>query len=275
MSAILSKAKASLVVRTSDSEKSGTGKDPANLDQLGDWYMQQALDFEKSKREDERASKKTAWRVAYGAMALAGLSIVTAGVVMFFNKPNPPAVWSHNAITGEVTQLTTLKDGKISFGKATDLYYLRQYIHYRESYDWETIQSYYDATRVLSSAKEADLYKKFSDPSNAKAPVNVLKDNYRVIATAGTISFVGDTALVSFSKKTIPLNGGGNAKPHTEYFQATVTFEYDNAPMTDKDRGINVPGFRVTSYSVERDITKSEAVTSDAAAAAAVEGSPQ
>ena len=273
MSAILSKAKASLIAKSNDGDKSKQGREPANMDQLGDWYMQQALDFEKSKREDERASKKTAWRVAYGSLGVAAVAIVTAGVVMFFNKPNPPAVWSHNAITGEVTQLTTLKDGKISFGKATDLYYLRQYIHYRESYDWETIQSYYDATKALSSAKEADLYKKFADPSNPKSPVNVLKDNYRVIATAGTISFVGDTALVSFSKKTIPLNGGPNAKPRTEYFQATVSFEYDNVPMTDKDRGVNVPGFRVTSYTVERDITKSEAVTSDSAAA--VEGGSQ
>jgi len=172
-------------------------------------------------------------------------------------------VWSHNGVTGEVTQLTTLKDGKMSFGKATDLFYLRQYIHYRESYDWELIQSFYDATKLLSSVQEGDLYKKFSDPSNPKAPVNILKDNFRVIATAGTIAFVGETALVSFSKKTIPLNGNG--KPRTEYFQATIAFEYENAPMTDKDRGINVPGFKVTSYTVERDITKSAAVATDAA----------
>jgi type IV secretion system protein VirB8 len=268
MLAIFDKAKAGSTNASVTPTERGQGKQPVNMDQLGDWYMKQALDFEKSKTEENRASKKTAWRVATGSMILAGVAIVTAGANMFINKPNPPAVWSHNAVTGEVTQLTTLKDGTISFGKATDLYYLRQYIHFRESYDWEVIQSYYDATRLLSSEKEADLYKKISDPANTKAPVNVLKDNYRVIATAGTISFVGETALVSFSKKIVPLNGGPNDKPHTEYFQATVTFEYENAPMTETERGINVPGFKVTSYTVERDITKSEAVTTEAAVGA-------
>jgi type IV secretion system protein VirB8 len=258
MTPILDKAMTAGQPKAKDAAGKGS---PMNTDQLAEWYLQQSMEFEHSKTEAARESKKNAWRVAAGAMALAGLSIIAAGVNLFVNKPNPPSVWSHNAVTGEIVQLKTLQDGKISFGKATDLFYLRQYIHYRESYDWELIQSFYDATRLLSSPQEADFYRKFVDPVNPKSPVNVLKNNYRVIATAGTISFVGDTALVSFSKKTIPLNG--NNKPTVEYFQATVSFEYEDAPMTDQDRGINVPGFRVTSYSVERDITKSTAVASE------------
>lgn len=242
------------------------GKGAMTMDQLGDWYLQQALDFEKSKRVAERDSKKIAWRVAAGSMVLAGIAIAAAGINMFTHKPNPPVVWSHNSVTGEVVQLRALSDGKISFPKATDLYYLRQYVHYRESYDWQTLQAFYDATLELSSAEEGKRYKDLMNPdaANLKSPVNKYKNNYRVIATAGTISWVGDVALVSYEKKFIPLNG--QEKPHTEYFQATIAREYDDAPKDDKDRGINVPGFKVTSFTPERDVTKNSAVDNATAA---------
>jgi type IV secretion system protein VirB8 len=262
MSAVLDKAQ-----EICASAKMGLGtkeeKNAMSADQLVDWYMKQAMAFEASKTEDARTSKKTAWRVASGSMVLAGVAIVVAGVNMFTNKPNPPAVWSHNSVTGEVTQLTTLKDGKVAFGKATDLFYLREYIKYRESYDWEQIQDYYNATLAMSSDQEGSQYKAESDPKNPDAPVNKFKDKVRVIAKAGTISFVGDTALVSYYKKTIPLDSAGD-KPTIEYLQATVTFNYDNAPMKSEDRGVNVPGFKVTSFTKERDITRAAAVADPA-----------
>jgi len=231
------------------------------MDQLSQWFLDQALEFERSKREAERKSKTVAWRVAIGALIIAGLAVVAAGVNMFVNKPNPPVVWSHNSVTGEVVQLRALSNGKVDLGKATDLYYLRQYIQYRESYDWETLQDFYDATVELSSPEEAKRYKKLMnpDPTNAKSPVNQYKNNYRVIAKAGTISYIGDVALVSYEKKFIPLTNEGNEKPHVEYFQATIAREYEDAPKTDRDRGINVPGFKVTSFTPERDVTKAAA----------------
>ncbi len=162
---------------------------------------------------------------------------------------------------GEVTMLKTLSDGKITYGQATDISYLRKYIEYRESYDWETIQDFYNATVLLSSNTEANVYSAFNAETNQSAPVNVLKDRFRVIAKAGTISFVGDTALVSFSKKTIPLNG---MPPTVDYFVATISYRYENQPMDDKDRGINVAGWKAQSYQVTRDLTKSAAVTAAA-----------
>ncbi len=241
-------------------EKLSGKKDVADMtpDQVGTWFLEQAMAFERSKTETERASKKLAWRCFASAMALAGVTVVASAVVVFVNKPNPPAIMQVNDRTGEVTMLRTLSDPKIAYGKATDYKYLRDYIRYRESYDWEMIQDYYNATLLLSDAREGNIYAAFNADGNKNAPVNVLKDRYRVIATGGTISFVGETALVSLTKKTIPLNG---QPPVTEYFVATVAFGYENQPMDDRDRGINVPGFKVTSYHVERDITKSAALS--------------
>jgi type IV secretion system protein VirB8 len=233
-------------------------------DQLGSWYLQQAMEFERSKVEAANDSRDKAWKAVWGMMAFSAVVVVVSGVLVFNNKPNPPAVMQVHD-NGDVTILKTLADAKITYGQATDESYLRKYIQYRESYDWETIQDYYNATMLLSSPREASLYEAFNSETNKAAPVNILKDNYRVIATGGTISFVGKTALVSFSKKSIPL-GDKLAKPITEYYVATMTYEYANPPTDDKDRSINVAGFKVTSYQVARDITKSAAVATEGSA---------
>jgi type IV secretion system protein VirB8 len=252
--------------RKAKPDAQSVGEVDGNLrpDQLGSWYLQQAMQFERSKVEAAKDSRDKAWKAVWGMMALSAVVVVVSGVLVFNNKPNPPAVLQTNE-HGDVTILKTLADAKITYGQATDIAYLRKYIQYRESYDWETIQDYYNATLLLSSPREASLYEAFNSENNKAAPVNILKDNYRVIATGGTISFVGKTALVSFSKKTIPL-GDKLAKPITEYYVATMTYEYVNLPMDDKDRSINVAGFKVTSYQVARDITKSAAVATEGSA---------
>lgn len=229
-------------------------------DQLGSWYLQQAMQFERSKVETALASRNTAWRAFAAAMVVTGVTVIVSGILVFKNKPNPPAIMQvHDS--GDITILKALADAKITYSQATDIAYLRKYVHYRESYDWETIQDYYNATMLMSGPREAGIYESFNSENNKMSPVNVLKDGYRVIATGGTISFVGNTALVSFSKKTIPLRDK-LAKPVTEYYVATMTYEYVNVPMDDKDRSINVAGFKVTSYQVARDITKNSAVAS-------------
>ena len=230
-------------------------------DQKADWYLEQAMVFERSKVQAERDSKKIAWWCFTGSMALTSLTIIVSAVLVFNNKPNPPAVMQVHD-NGEVTMLKTLSDGKITYGQATDIAYLRKYIEYRESYDWETIQDFYNATVLLSSNTEANVYASFNAETNPSAPVNVLKDKFRVIAKAGTISFVGETALVSFSKKTIPLLTGMPAT--VDYFVATISYRYESQPMDDRDRGINVAGWKAQSYQVSRDLTKSAAVTAAA-----------
>ncbi len=68
-------------------------KDVADMtpDQLANWYLEQAMQFERSKVQAERDSKKIAWRAFAGAMALTGLTVVVSAVLVFNNKPNPPA----------------------------------------------------------------------------------------------------------------------------------------------------------------------------------------
>lgn len=240
--------------------EASAGQAPAP-EQASKWFLEQAMDFERSKAADAKARTKIAWAVAGASLVITLVTVVTSGIVVNNNKPNPPAVWAIDGVTGEIRQLKTLVDGKIEYGRATDLFYLRRYVEMRESYDWETIQDTFDATIALSSPKEAAAYRAFNGETNPLAPVNVLRDKYRVIAKAGTVSWVGKTALVSFSKKTISLTG--DKAPVTKYYVATIAYGYDNVPLDDKDRGVNVPGFKAQSYRADADITKDAAVASD------------
>jgi type IV secretion system protein VirB8 len=245
-------------------------KDVADMtpDQLGDFYMKQAMEFESSKFDDMVKSKKLAWRCFTGAMVLVGVTVIVSGINAFYNKPNPPGIMQVHD-NGDITWLKTLSDAKVTYGRATDVSYLRKYITCRESYDWETIQDHFNCTMLMSTPTEGQLYAAFNGENNPNSPVVVLKDKFRVIPTPGTISWVGDTALVSWSRKTINLVDPF-AKPVVEYFISTITFKYEDQPMDDRDRGINVAGWKATSYQAARDITKTSSVT--ATVPAKVEG---
>ncbi|MGJ7915563.1 virB8 family protein [Massilia sp. LXY-6] len=233
---------------------SGTGDaGKLRLDQLGSWYLKQAMEFEQSKVNQANASRKLAWRCVGGTAVLQAITAITCGVVVLTNKPNPPGILLVNNETGEIRQLRTLADAKIKLTRATDLFNLRRYVGFRESYDWETIQDLFNATVLLSSPEEVTIYRAQNTETNRFSPVKIFSDKVRVIATAGTVSFVGNTALVSFSKKYIPSNGD---KPTTVYCQAAIAYKYEDMPMDDRDRGVNPAGFKVTSYHGVRDITK-------------------
>lgn len=234
--------------------------------QAAAWYLDQAMKHERDKTEYQRKLTTIAFCTGCAGLVVAAVAIVTCGIVVHTNKPNPPALLQV-AETGDVRMLRTLSDAKITYGKATDLYNLRRYVELRESYDWETIQDAFDATTAMSSAREASIYRAQNEERNQTAPVNVLRDKFRVIAKAGTVSWIGNTALVSFYKRVVPLTG--DKPPATKYYVATIAYGYENVPMDDRDRGYNVAGFKVRSYNVASDITKDMA-----AAGKGTEGGP-
>lgn len=225
------------------------------------WYLEQAIKGERDKVKAERDSKKIAWRVAGASVVVTLVTIVGAFVLVHNNKPNPPAVLFGDKYTGEIRSLKTLAEVKIPITKATDLFNLRRYVELRESYDWYTIQDTFDATIALSSPTEAASYRALYNEQNPLSTVNVLRKNYRVIAKAGTVTWVGKTALVSFSKTTVSLQNGG-PPPVTKYYVATIAYGYENVPMDDDARAVNASGFKTLSYTASADITKEAAVAS-------------
>jgi type IV secretion system protein VirB8 len=232
--------------------------DPATSDKnvsaiaTGRWYLQQALKFEASKQEQQAKQTKLAWRVAIGAGAIAAVSIIGSVALVQLNRPNPPAVLRMNDTTGVVDVLNVSPNNREIFTEKNDRADLRRYVEMRESYDWETIQDMFDAVKLMSADKERDQF--ISMYSLANAPQKVLKDQYRVIARVGAITFVGSTAQVFFSRKLISLSG--SMPPKTEYWVATIAYRHDHLPEKASELELDPTGFRVTSYVVDRDWTR-------------------
>lgn len=215
-------------------------------------FIQAAKDFEKSEIERVRKNSKIAWRITCACLLIMGLSIgAIAGLTPL--KTVTPFVIRVDNNTGATDIVTQLKTSEKSYGEVINKYWLAQYVGYRESYDWQTVQSTYNATNLLSAppvqGEFAKLYNK-----NPAAPHLVLKDQFKVIVKVNAISFVGEMAQVRFEKHLIPLTNGVT-KPAPQKMIATVAFEYQNKPLQETDRLINPLGFQVTSYRVDPEAT--------------------
>jgi len=217
----------------------------------GKWYLQQALQFEKSKHEAQEKLTKIAITFAIGGGVLAGISIIGATALVQLKRPNPPAVLRVDEAHGTVDVLSAVADGREIFTQKNDRADLRRYVEMREGYDWETIQDMFDSVKIMTADQEQKQFIGMYGLPNA--PQKILKDQYRVLAHVGAITFIGSTAQVFFSKKLISVSGG--VKPKTDYWVATVAYRHDKLPERRSDLDLDPTGFRVTSYTVDRDWT--------------------
>lgn len=235
---------------------------------MADWYYEKVRQAENSSLESERRLTRIAWRVAGGGMLVGLLGILGAGALVMVKRPDPPVIMRDNTVTGEVEILDVARSGKVTFGEAEDRADLRRYVAARESYDWETIQDMYDRAKATTCGQERDRY--LAIYSGASAPHKVYKDQMRVIARAGVISFVGETAQVFFEKRYVSLSSSVMA-PKPEFGVATISYEHKDLPGKRSELEANPTGFCVTSYTTERDWTRNaDAETGSARAGAAV-----
>ncbi|AUT66781.1 virB8 family protein [Paraburkholderia terrae] len=236
------------------------------------WYLKQAQDFERSKVQaaEEKARIADRRSILSGSVALA--AVFGMGALGLLKRPNPPAVLRINDATGKVDVLPTTANGHVSFTEKTDRHDLHIYVELRESYDWETIQDAHSAVMLMSDDQEKSAYDTFI--RGATGPLKMLKDKWRVIAKVGSITFVGSTAQVFFSRQAIPLNVA-TRRPDPTYWIATVAFARVNVPEKQDEQDIDPDGFRCTSYTATRDWTRAPAdATPDGAASGAATAPP-
>jgi type IV secretion system protein VirB8 len=249
--------------------------EPAEQD-ASNWYLLQAKDFEKSKVEAALDQAKRADRRSIYLAAIALAAVIGIGALGVLKRPNPPAVLRVNATTGAVTVLPTTA-GRVTFGEKADRADLRRYVEMRESYDWETLKDMYNAVRVMSDDHEKDMYDLLV--RGPQAPLKMLKDQARVVAKVGVITYVGETAQVFFSRTLIPPNQGlGRTEP--TYWVATIHYRHDDVPEGTDAQDVDPTGLRVTSYTVVRDYTRAPAdnavpATASSAAAATAGAAPE
>ncbi|SEF12975.1 type IV secretion system protein VirB8 [Burkholderia sp. WP9] len=258
------KRKGSPAGSTTSADASVSGAESGERDAVS-WYLKQAQAFEKSKVQSAEEKARIADRrsVLLGMVALAAVSGM--GILGLLKRPNPPAVLRVDASTGKVDVLPTTANGHVTFSEKTDRADLHRYVELRENYDWETISDTHAAVMFMSADHEKEAYDGLV--RGPVGPLKLLKDQARVIARVGSITFVGSTAQVFFSRQLVPLNPAAK-RPDPTYWIATVAFERVNVPEKQDQQDLNADGFRCTSYEVTRDWTRAPA---DAAPASAPE----
>ena len=178
------------------------------------------------------------------------------GALGLLKRPNPPAVLRVDSSTGKVDVLPTTANGHVTFSEKTDRADLHRYVELRESYDWETISDTHAAVMFMSDDHEKEAYDGLV--RGPVGPLKLLKDQARVIAHVGSITFADPTAQVFFSRQLVPLNPAAK-RPDPTYWIATVAFERVNVPEKQDQQDLNADGFRCTSYEVTRDWTRAPA----------------
>jgi type IV secretion system protein VirB8 len=239
--------------------------------EVGQWYLQQAREFE-ARREDLDAGRyRLLVKVASGFAVLAVVSVCGIVLLALLKRPNPPAVLVDNTVTGAVTVLPTTSSGKVTWSEKNDRSDLRKYVEARESYDWETINDMHYLVMLMSSPHEKAIYDDWV--REASGPLKQYKDHTRVIARVGPITFVGDTAQVFFSKTFKSTNPGTPAK--TEYYVATVAYNHDDVAESTKDQDLDSTEYRTLSYRVDRDYDRAPVDGNAAAGGASRTPSPE
>ncbi|AFJ90381.1 Inner membrane protein forms channel for type IV secretion of T-DNA complex VirB8 (plasmid) [Burkholderia sp. KJ006] len=232
------------------------------------WYLKQARELERTKQQTMVYRTKVATRGMQLMGGVASIAVIGAIALAVLKVPNPPAVLRVDSSTGKIDVLPTSSKGTVTFTEKEDRAALRQYVERRESYDWETINDMHMAVLATSSQQEGAEYDRFI--RGAGSPLVMLKDQARVIARVGAITFVGHTAQVFFSKEYVPLNP--SIARQTTYWVATIAYRRDDLPEKQEIQDVNPGGFKTTSYQVARDWSRAPAEFDQQPSPAAVTG---
>ncbi|MCB1898965.1 MAG: type IV secretion system protein [Rhodocyclaceae bacterium] len=209
-------------------------------------YLEETRGLERDYIGEVLKSRKSAWIVAGASIVLAFLGL-GAGWAGLSQEPPDPLVLRVDNATGNVDIVTTMKEQETSYGEVVDSYFLNKYVLNRESYDYDTIQTLYDTTALLSNAEVQHEYYALFDGQNARDKVlsNRTKITVRVRAITPTAE---GNAVVRFTTQNRHSNGV-NDPPRN--WIATIGYTYVSAPISTQDRRINPLGFQAYSYRVD------------------------
>ncbi len=219
-----------------------------------DRYLEEARGLERDYLDELVRSRRSAWRAATAAGALLGLALVALLAMQPLKRVEGFVVRVDNA-TGAVDLVTTLRDGQTSYGEVVDRYFVNKYVLSREGYDYETIQTAYDTTLLLSSEVVQREYATLFEGAGARD--KALSNRAKILVRLRSITpgSAPSTALVRFTTRLVRENGQPAAE---QSLVATVGFRYVGAPMHEQDRLVNPLGFQVTSYRVDPEVVGGE-----------------
>lgn len=215
-------------------------------------YIAESRGLERDYLLELQKSAKRAWLVA-GTATIGALGTVAAIAGLTPLKTVEPFVLRVDNATGRVEPITRLSNAQETYGEAVDRYFLNTYVLNREGYDYNTIQTTYNTTALLSSpAVQKEYFAIYEGPEGRD---KVLTNRARIVVNVASITPTrqGGTAVVRFSTQQV--NSNGDPAPVLNWV-GTVAYKYINTPTNEADRRINPLGFQVTSYRADPEVVQ-------------------
>ena len=210
-----------------------------------DAYYVEADSWGKDRQDALRASRRTAWIVAWCVGAIAVLEAI-ALVVLMPLKTVEPYTLLVDRNTGFVQALTPLDPQRISSDTALTQSFLVQYVIARESFDIDTIQANYRKVALWSAGQARTDYIATTQPSSPQSPLAIYPRSTVIETRVKSVSPVGtNVALVRFD--TVRHDAGGAVQPPRSWV-AVIRYRYSGEPMKLEDRFVNPLGFQVLRY---------------------------
>lgn len=215
-----------------------------------DKYLEESRGLERDYLDELVRSRRAAWRVAAAAGVLVLLALGALVAVLPLKRVEGFVLRVDNA-TGSVDMVTTLRDGQTTYGEVVDKYFLNKYVLNREAYDYDTVQTAYDTTALLSSPEVQREYLALFEGPIARD--KVLSNHTRIVVKVRSIApgTAKNTAVVRFSTTRRRLDGAPDVE---ESLVATIGFRYVSAATREQDRLVNPLGFQATSYRVDPEV---------------------
>ncbi|MFM0433735.1 type IV secretion system protein [Paraburkholderia aspalathi] len=224
------------------------------------------LDMEASLTLLQERSEQRAWIVAYGALAVAVLSVVALAVMVPFYRVVPLPI-EVDRLTGESQVIDVLDARHVRTKEIQDKHWVEAYVRARERYDWGLLQMDYDSVLAMSDDVVARDYRGiYSGPDALDRQLGPNTERrVRIISTTLPPDEPGH-AVVHIERTTFK-NGLANSEP-PQRFVITVAYTYRPPVFTRESIAVANPfGFKVTAYSRDPEYTP-------AASSAAAGGAP-
>lgn len=206
-------------------------------------HFADAKRFDQDRVVTAMRGQRTAWMVAglaTGTAASLGLAIA---MIMPLKTVEPYVIRVDNA-TGIVDVVSALSSEKTTYDAAVTKYFAGAYVRSREGFAVAEAESNFKRVSLLSAAEEQARFAAHYSGRNPESPQVIFGRSATSKITIASISMVTKSVA---SVRYLRLVTKGEDKSITHWV-ATVTFSYQNVPLSAADRLINPLGFVVSEY---------------------------
>ena len=212
-------------------------------------FMDAAADFEKSKSETLRTNNRRLWAFSIATLGFASLAVIALLVAMLMRKDPEPWILQVDKATGSMTVVKHVNQQDATVQETIDRYWLGRYVMLREAYDWYTLNDQFSEVMLMSGSAVGSEYSKAVQAKDS--PLEQFKDRKKVLVKINSLTFIGTTAQVRFTKTVLSPTGELDPLFPPSNWIATIAAEYGKRDLTEAQRLTNPLDFQVMSYRVD------------------------